>query len=83
MHLAAGALGEVVARLYELRFVAAGDQHAYAFFEQLARRLVSDAARSAGDDSAAALDSQIHSSPPFALTLRGLAGSIPGNAAAG
>ena len=41
--------------------IASGDEHARAFFQKLPRGLVADAAAAAGDDRAAALDSQIHS----------------------
>jgi len=60
------------ARFVELFRIAAGDQHAHAFLEKLARGLVADAARAAGDDGAATVDSQIHAFPPR-LTLLGRA----------
>jgi len=83
VHFAAGALGQIFPRLHQFLFVAAGDQDAHTFFEKLARGFEADAARAAGDDRAAAFDAQIHPCSPVGLTPRGLAGSIPGNAAAG
>ena len=65
VHFAAGALGQIVARLVEFLLIAPGDQHAHAFFEELPRGLEADPAAAAGDDRAAAFDSQIHLTLPL------------------
>ncbi len=64
VHLATGALGQFAAGLVEFHFVAAGDQHAHALFQKLARRFKTDSATAASDNRAAALDPKIHSLPP-------------------
>src|SRR5439155_6609784 len=58
-HLAAGLRDQLVARLLERGLGARADRHPRARLEQLLRDLASDAARAAGDDGAAAADTEV------------------------
>src|SRR6185312_9653662 len=64
MNLTAGSLGQLISSLFEPFLIASRDQHSHAFFQKLTRSLKSNAAAAAGDNRAAAFDSQIHPYSP-------------------